>query len=200
MAVDKRTLIYEAALSLVYENSDLSSIKVADIAARANIGKGTVYEYFESKEQVIGEALIYMMKISIDALEALLNQEFDFKGTYLRMLNNLNSMLSHKRRVYSLITMNTEDLAVHTAIQRVLATKLEEFRQAYFNTVERLVEKSVQEGILETMPAKFDWQTAVLTSITFVFFHRQFEDEFDSMDDDEVLEKAYNAYVKLLSR
>lgn len=200
MAVDKRTLIYEATLSLVYENSDLSSIKVASIAARANIGKGTVYEYFESKEQVIGEALIYMMNNNINALEVLIDQDLDFKTTYLRMLDSLSSMLGHKRSVYNLISLNTENLVVHTTIQKILATKLEELRQAYFRNVERMVEKSVQEGILKVMPAKFDWQTAVLTSITFVFFHRQFEDEFDSMDDGEVLEKAYNAYVKLLSR
>ena len=56
MSRDKKVLIYEAALSLVYENNDLSAIKVADIARRANIGKGTVYEYFKSKEHVIGEA------------------------------------------------------------------------------------------------------------------------------------------------
>ena len=197
MAEDKRTLIYEAALSLVYENSDLSSIKVADIAARANIGKGTVYEYFESKEQVIGEALIYMAKKSIDSIESLLEAVKSFREAYLQLLAYFDSMLSQNRNVYDLITMNPNNLAVHTAIQRIVAVRLEEIRGEFLEMMEKLVVRSVEE-VLPAMPAKFDWQTAVLSSLTCVFFHRQFEEEF-ALTDEEVLDKAYDAYVKLLS-
>lgn len=198
MAEDKRILIYEAALSLIYENYDLSRIKVADIAARANIGKGTVYEYFQSKEQVIGEALIHQAKKSIGFIESLIEENKGFRETYLQLLAHFNSMLSQNKSLYDLITMNPSNLAMHTAIQRILVVRLEEIRGAFFAMMEKLVARSVEEGVLPAMPAKFDWQTAVLSSLTCVFFHRQFEAEF-SLRDEEVLEKAYNAYVKLLS-
>lgn len=199
MSMDKKTNIYEATLSLIYENSDLSSIKVADIATRANIGKGTVYEYFESKEQIIGEALIYMLNKGIDSLAPLLNNVEDFKESYFLMLNSFCSLLRQNKNLYNLITTNPNNLVMHTTIQGILTSQMKELRQAYFRIVEGLVDKSVQEGILRAKPSKFDWQTAVLCSITCVFFHKQFKDEFDSLGDDEVLEKAYTAYLKLLS-
>src|SRR5690554_270130 len=110
MAEDKRILIYEAAFSLIYENYDLSRIKVADIAARANIGKGTVYEYFQSKEQVIGEALIHQAKKSIGFIESLIEENKGFRETYLQLLAHFNSMLSQNKSLYDLITMNPSNL------------------------------------------------------------------------------------------
>ena len=48
---NKRNLIVEAA-ARVFSRSGYSNAVVADIALQANIGKGTVYEYFESKEDL----------------------------------------------------------------------------------------------------------------------------------------------------
>ena len=45
----KRNQIVEAA-ARVFSRSGYSNAVVADIALQANIGKGTIYEYFKSKE------------------------------------------------------------------------------------------------------------------------------------------------------
>lgn len=195
---DKKTLIYEAALSLVYENNDLSRIKVADIAARADIGKGTVYEYFDSKEQVIGEAIIYMFTKGIKTCELLIDDNKSFKEAYTMLLQNLSSM-SKNRSLYNFMTLTQKDFAVHVTIQKILFRKLEELRKVYFQVVERLVDKSVQEGIIKEKPSRYDWQTAVLCSMTYIFSHKQLEADSSTLTDQEVLDKAYNTYVKLLN-
>ncbi|MDO4553199.1 MAG: helix-turn-helix domain-containing protein, partial [Bacillota bacterium] len=46
---DKRERILKAALGLVLERG-LDETRVIDIARAAGVGKGTVYEYFPSKE------------------------------------------------------------------------------------------------------------------------------------------------------
>ncbi|MBR3770502.1 MAG: TetR/AcrR family transcriptional regulator [Lachnospiraceae bacterium] len=51
--------MYQAVLDLIREGNDVSKIKVIDITTRAGIGKGTAYEYFRSREEIIGKALIY---------------------------------------------------------------------------------------------------------------------------------------------
>lgn len=54
----KEIQILDAAAALMVENiSAISSLKVADIAA-AGVGKGTVYEYFSSKEVILRDAVI----------------------------------------------------------------------------------------------------------------------------------------------
>jgi len=48
---NKRNQIIEAAAQ-VFARSGYSNAVVADIALQANIGKGTIYEYFNSKEDL----------------------------------------------------------------------------------------------------------------------------------------------------
>lgn len=45
--------MYEAVLDLFASGRELSTLKVSEITARAGIGKGTAYEYFSSKEEMI---------------------------------------------------------------------------------------------------------------------------------------------------
>jgi len=49
---DKRPRLVEAA-SAVFAEKGYASTRVADIAERAGVGKGTVYEYFSSKEELL---------------------------------------------------------------------------------------------------------------------------------------------------
>ena len=49
---DKRPRLVEAA-SAVFAEKGFASTRVADIAERAGVGKGTVYEYFSSKDELL---------------------------------------------------------------------------------------------------------------------------------------------------
>ncbi|MGF7184605.1 TetR/AcrR family fatty acid metabolism transcriptional regulator [Desulfitispora alkaliphila] len=57
----KRELILEAAIK-IYAQKGFQQSKIEDIAQEANVGKGTVYEYFGSKKELFEE----MIKQSIE--------------------------------------------------------------------------------------------------------------------------------------
>lgn len=50
---ERETAVYEAALRLTAKGINPASMKVQQIADEAGIGKGTVYEYFTSKEEIL---------------------------------------------------------------------------------------------------------------------------------------------------
>lgn len=195
MSSDKKNIIYEAALSLVYESNDFSSIKVADIADRANIGKGTVYEYFQSKEQVIGEALLYMWERALEAFALFLEENKGFKEAFYGFLRNFKMQLGKNRQIYKMMTINPDSFYVPAAI-KVFKSRFEEMQEKYFSLLEKLVARSVSEGIIKVFPSRFDWQTAILSSLTCIYIHQHFPDE--SPGEEEVLDKAYAVYIKLL--
>ncbi|MDP6456522.1 MAG: TetR/AcrR family transcriptional regulator [Candidatus Marinimicrobia bacterium] len=70
MTQNKRTQIIKAAIE-VFARKGLERGKIADVAKEAGIGKGTVYEYFRSKEEIfsaIEDSVMGEMMLQIDEL------------------------------------------------------------------------------------------------------------------------------------
>lgn len=55
----KEIAIYQAVIELFEEGADINSLTVSEITARAGIGKGTAYDYFSGKEEMIAKAFFY---------------------------------------------------------------------------------------------------------------------------------------------
>ena len=53
---EKEVRIYIAVADLIKEGKNINDLKVSEISNRAGIGKGTTYEYFQSKEEMIFKA------------------------------------------------------------------------------------------------------------------------------------------------
>lgn len=71
----KEEAIYNAVLELFHEGADLSTLTVAEITGRAGIGKGTAYEYFSNKEEMIAKALFYKTQEFCTLLYNRINKE-----------------------------------------------------------------------------------------------------------------------------
>ena len=55
--------IYQAVFELFEEGADLNSLTVSEITKKAGIGKGTAYEYFSDKEEMIARAILYSVEV-----------------------------------------------------------------------------------------------------------------------------------------
>ena len=81
---DKRPRLVTAA-SAVFAEKGYASTRVADIAERAGVGKGTVYEYFSSKEE-----LLFAVFESINAdISSRMNDALAAGGSSEEQLHNL---------------------------------------------------------------------------------------------------------------
>lgn len=71
--------MYMAVLQLLDEGADAASISVSSITERAGIGKGTAYEYFDTKDEIIACAIVYQMQSIFGCLEKALGQLGTFR-------------------------------------------------------------------------------------------------------------------------
>lgn len=74
----KVLLIYKAIEQLIAEGQDLNAVKVSTITELAGIGKGTAYDYFETKDEMIACALLYQIKNISGLLSDALMQQNGF--------------------------------------------------------------------------------------------------------------------------
>lgn len=70
---EKRPVILRAATE-VFAEQGFAAVTVAEIAERAGIGKGTVYEYFSSKEELLVAVFDWMNEAIFERIHALLDQ------------------------------------------------------------------------------------------------------------------------------
>jgi AcrR family transcriptional regulator len=62
---EKEIAIFNGLIELLRRGANPYQIKVQEIAEAAGIGKGTVYDYFASKEEVISKAILYQLNREI---------------------------------------------------------------------------------------------------------------------------------------
>ncbi len=205
MEKNKKEMIYQGTLSLIEENYNFSQIKVGDIAKRANIGKGTIYEYFDSKDEVISQSIAYMIKGWVQNLENILEENGSFQQSYRKILRNLFPMMKKKHQIFMgfMMLSKSSDTSVDS-LHQLMEKNNEDIQRKILHLYEKIVDKSLEEGIIKEKPEVFDWYFAVNSSIMCVLIY---EDQFANQrvfsrkaaySQEDIIEKAYNIFVKLL--
>lgn len=75
--IDKRERILKAALK-IFSCKSFHQVKVEEIASQAGVGKGTVYEYFSSKEDLLQEAFKVSSERYMDIFDRCLESPLPF--------------------------------------------------------------------------------------------------------------------------
>ncbi len=92
---EKVQKMYEAISELVQEKREIDALKVQDITSRAGIGKGTAYEYFSSKEEIIVHASLWICFQQNREMERELSQLTGFQEKFMFLLE---WMKNHKEQ------------------------------------------------------------------------------------------------------
>jgi len=119
---DKRPRLVDAACA-VFAEKGYASTRVADIAERAGVGKGTVYEYFSSKEELLF------------AVFELINAEIS-----LRMNDALEAGGSSEEKLHNVLRLGAEVIAEQVEMQPVIldfwaAARGKDFEETYRRAV-----------------------------------------------------------------
>lgn len=98
--------ILQATIQMLRQGILPSELKVADIAEQAGIGKGTIYEYFSTKEDIIKSALEYMIIYIIQKIREVLHQEGNLKTVFCNMLQLIETYFENGWFVVNLFTIS----------------------------------------------------------------------------------------------
>ena len=93
---EKMILMFDAVAALLEEGADVKDLKVSDITKRAGIGKGTAYEYFSSKEELLLEAQIYYFQQKVEHLCEQVGKAETFEEAILACCHAIDRMLENE--------------------------------------------------------------------------------------------------------
>ncbi|MBC5581214.1 TetR/AcrR family transcriptional regulator [Anaerofilum sp. BX8] len=141
---EKETALFAAVTRLAASGRELHGLRVSEIAAEAGIGKGTVYEYFKSKEALIGCAMLYNLEQLFACAEETLNGVGSFREGFFACVGMVRGAL--ERRL-SAVQMLVSELR-RGELETYLGDRLEELEQ-YRSDMDALIGRVVSLGETE---------------------------------------------------
>lgn len=180
--VQKRKDIAFSCKDLFVQNG-MNSLTISQIAKVAGVGKGTIYEYFNNKEEIVFELVNILMKEHSKKLQIRLSEQSSVKNMIKKFAEFFyTEENSELRTIYkefisiSLVTPNKEMLAFQT-----------ECFNNYYIWFEEIFKRGVQEG--ELIPQSIGLVKGIFVTAEGMFIAST---STNAIDD---LEKDLNNYI-----
>lgn len=194
---DKVKKMYEAVIQLLEDGMDINAIKVSDITGKAGIGKGTAYEYFESKEEIIANALEYDMKRQMkDTIARMLSAE-TFRDMIYVGFSWIEENLTNRKTGIQFMKLSGKSPDVCGKIRREFAQAVNE-KEEFDGVLEPLKKAGVAQGVWDSeMPEEFVKMTLISGFIEFFLYLVHLSDT-SQIPAEDVKEFIYRGMLKKL--
>lgn len=142
----KKQAIFRAVLTLLQDRSP-SEITVSEIAKNAGIGKGTVYEYFTSKEELIVFTVREAIEIHLKNLQSV-NLSGAFEQICRRVFLCFQQDFSSCRLLFGLFFPENGPSCFSVICLERLGPELRQMQRRFTVFLRRLETIGVQQGII----------------------------------------------------
>lgn len=148
----KRKLIIEAALK-VFAKSGLYDFKMIEVAEAAGVGKGTLYEYFPSKNALIAGSFALFMEEFESYIVSQLGGTDDPAGKIERLISSsMEFCLAEKERLDALFDFYAAGIPKHGG-KSILGDLAPNYRQM-IGWVAEIVADGIKQGVFRPVDDK----------------------------------------------
>lgn len=138
---ERRIDILNASIK-VFSIHGFHKAKIQEIAEEAGVGKGTIYEYFDSKKSLFQDMIKYIMDYYIKGIIKIGELDGGFKVKILSYLEyNVNTLTNHMSMFR--IIMNESNEISHEMHLWMMAMKIQIYEQ-----IQNIVETAIEKGEL----------------------------------------------------
>ncbi len=176
---------------MIFGGVQLSDIKVADIAAEAGIGKGTIYEYFSSRDHIFNELLLYEFSIIKDSFKLILEKKIGFKEKLYELLV-IASAKSGETKLLLDAFAESGGISRKTDTIMFCGNSLTELAK-------RLLKDAEEEGCIPIQNNDFSWRCAFTHGIVSVLIYGNGPHLLPGYTKEQAFMKIVNEVVMLLS-
>lgn len=195
---EKEIAIYNGIISLIENLVNPYSIKVSDIAKASNVGKGTIYDYFDSKEEAISKSLIYNIDKEIGLGILRLVSKASFKDKCYEIFQILVEGLEKNLCSFN-IFISSGGLQKFYGYLLEEEYDLSEFVVKINNILNDLLETGFLEGIISTKEGSHYQIMAIRSAIAGFTHYITNKDLYKDVDMEEGMDLTYRLILKTLN-
>lgn len=147
--------MYDAVIRLIEEGEDASGIRVSTITDRAGIGKGTAYDYFDTKEDIVACAVVFHIRRIFSLLEQELQKQENFEKQLSWLLEEMGRESNRKYCFIRMVHILTDNSDFSRQVRQKMMS--ESFRRYHpINVFGRILRQGVDRGELrDDLPMEF---------------------------------------------
>ena len=167
---EKVLLLYDAVVQLIAEGEDMSNIKVSLITQRAGIGKGTAYDYFDSKEEIIACAVAYLLKKVTEEIHSHLTALDSFADQMNYLLDMTQEKLKEQQCFLRFVHLMTDTCAISQLLrEKVKKEQIEKYLP--ISTLKMILKQAVDKGeVRSDLPMDYMVYAIFVRMTTFMAF------------------------------
>ncbi len=143
--MDKRTAILDAALQLISKQG-FHATPVSQIAEKAQVGAGTVYRYFENKDDLLNQLYLEIKGQIHEAMNEGITQEMPAESLFKRLWLNVFEFDVKHPQEFSFVEQYCDSPFLTDTTRAAESGVLQNHREAF--------ERGVRDGVLQDLPAE----------------------------------------------
>lgn len=162
---DKIIKIYHAVEDIIAEGADLATMRVSDIAAKAGIGKGTTYDYFTSKEELVVKAMIYLVDSMTKRIIGNMEKKDNFRDKFMLLLEEMEEKVKQRACILKYFHM-LGDMNLCEPMHDLLLDNDEEAKNANpMRIIRYLLDEGKKEGVIGDKYSQSYMETVMFSKI-----------------------------------
>lgn len=195
---EKEIAIINGLVELIRSGANPHSIKVSDIAIAANVGKGTIYDYFSSKEQAISKAIIFSINNEINSTHLKIKSEIGFKNKFLVILEIIGKSIDNNLCTFKMLLSSGDmqefyDHLVDEKFNIINCINLID------KIIQELIEEGFKEGLINTKEDGYYQNMVVRGTISGFSGYINHREMFPNTSIQQAKEAAYRMLIKALN-
>lgn len=194
----KVILMAEAIIELLSEGKEINSLKVSEITKRAGIGKGTAYEYFTDKEEMIVTALEYNLGMLIQKLVEREKDAVDFRDMLVRVVEWMTDYYKNNAGFMILFKMTHISHETPGEIMARVHLRCAGKKEAVGNMIKEVLKVGEVEGTIKKLHPYYG-VTAIISQIMAYSLYLSDEDLKREISEQEAKDAVVENIIKLLN-
>ena len=193
---NKKEQIFHAVIDLMKQEGLLAKIKVADIAKHADVGKGTVYGYFSSKEEILTETILYMLDQTGRNIKEAKYIELSFEDTLKRHIQKIMDVIIENANFHMILMSQNFAGLINQEQKLQIMNRIGEMKLGYQNLLRTFLEKGVSEGVIKNATDRFVINAVSNLIMSSIMDYLHYEAIFQ-MTKTELVNRIYQLTLKI---
>ncbi|MDR5658686.1 TetR/AcrR family transcriptional regulator [Serpentinicella sp. ANB-PHB4] len=167
----------------VFSQYGFYKAKMEDIAKEAGVGKGTVYEYYASKEELFHKMVDYVVNNYIEAASSTVNNEKTLKDKLITFAQHHGSFIKEHMDMVDSILSNP------SAVSKEFKVYIEESQDRFFEFFNQIIEGAKANGEIREDIDTYSMALTIVGAINQYYGKRIVcdKEDIDNIDPDSII-------------